>query len=410
MKNFRIFIGIMMFVFAAFLFTSVAANAAPGGNSAGGLPQLQADLDAEAAAREAADAALQTEIDTIELTPGPQGEQGLKGDKGDTGSQGPQGDSIQGPQGEPGTSSWTDGFETVTTFGSVQIGSGPVADVYDDCTSANAGTIRFTGTAFEACDGTVWGTLNVTAIPVKVDADNDGFYDDVDCDDNDYYVNPGATEVMYDGNDNDCDPSTPDGVDADNDGWSSDVDCNDDDYNVNPGTVEIMGNGIDDDCDSSTPDIYAIGLTGPAGGIVFYVTADGLNGMEAAPSDQSSGAVWGCNGNVLGATGTAVGTGAQNTQTILATCNEAGIAARIATAYTLNGYTDWYLPSKDEINLLFSARNLVGGFCSDSSCNTYYWTSSEYDAQRVWYKMFSVGGQTKWLKTRTYRVRAIRDF
>ncbi|MCP4265002.1 MAG: DUF1566 domain-containing protein [Candidatus Brocadiaceae bacterium] len=86
---------------------------------------------------------------------GATGPQGDKGDTGDTGAKGDQGDTVQGPQGEPGTSSWVDGFATVSTTGSVQIGS-DTADGTADCNADNAGTIRFTGTNFEGCNGTEW--------------------------------------------------------------------------------------------------------------------------------------------------------------------------------------------------------------------------------------------------------------
>jgi len=95
---------------------------------------------------------------------------------------------------------------------------------------------------------------------------------------------------------------------------------------------------------------FVLGDTGPAGGIVFYLTDNtGQHGLEAAPVDQSAAAIWGCQGiSVPGANGTAVGTGAANTAAIVAGCAEAGTAAKVADAYSLNGYDDWYLPSKGD--------------------------------------------------------------
>jgi hypothetical protein len=83
---------------------------------------------------------------------------------------------------------------------------------------------------------------------------------------------------------------------------------------------------------------YAIGHTGPAGGIVFYVTDRGTHGLEAAPADLSDGSEWGCSGGgtpIAGADGTAVGTGAQNTADILAGCSQPGTAAALADSYRL---------------------------------------------------------------------------
>ncbi len=118
---------------------------------------------------------------------------------------------------------------------------------------------------------------------------------------------------------------------------------------------------------------YEVGEKGPAGGIVFYVTAGGMHGLEAAPEDQGT-APWGCVDRVLdGADGVAIGTGAQNTAAILAGCPYTGIAARVVNDYSLNGYSDWFLPSKDELIEMLVNRESIGGFADFS----YYWSSSD---------------------------------
>lgn len=107
---------------------------------------------------------------------------------------------------------------------------------------------------------------------------------------------------------------------------------------------------------------YAIGDTGPAGGIVFYVTAVGYHGLEAALSSQG-GALWGCYRiEITGADGIAVGTGTQNTVDILAECLEPNIAAELADNYVLNGYTDWFLPSIDALIELYQSAVVVSSY------------------------------------------------
>ena len=86
-----------------------------------------------------------------------------------------------------------------------------------------------------------------------VDNDGDGYPESVDCDDNDANVNPGSTEITYNGIDDDCDAATLDD-DLDGDGFGIDEDCNDDDANVNPGSTEVAYNGKDDDCNAETLD------------------------------------------------------------------------------------------------------------------------------------------------------------
>jgi hypothetical protein len=149
-----------------------------------------------------------------------------------------------------------------------------------------------------------------------------------------------------------------------------------------------------------SPTIYAIGDTGPAGGIVFHVTDRGLKGLEVATVDQAS-PHWGCLGTKLpGANGTVVGTGEQNTADIIAGCNES-TAASVASAYG----PGWYLPSKDELNLLYGQWGVVGGFASPK-----YWSSSQYSSNYAWSQNFDDGIQGADGKFFTYGVRAVRDF
>jgi len=160
---------------------------------------------------------------------------------------------------------------------------------------------------------------------------------------------------------------------------------------------------------AASPEIYAIGETGPAGGFVFHVTDDGLHGLEAAPVDQSIGAAWGCAGtNIVGANAVALGKGARNTDDILHGCETAGIAAAAADGYVSpSGYYDWYLPSKDELDKMYTELdfNGLGGFAS-----AVYWSSSEFSLASAWGQVFGNGFQAYYSKNFTYRVRAVRAF
>ncbi len=149
------------------------------------------------------------------------------------------------------------------------------------------------------------------------------------------------------------------------------------------------------------------------GGILAYILQPGdpgyeaweIHGLIAAPSDQSTGAEWGCYGTLIGGTSTALGTGQANTDTIVNGCGTSGIAARICNDLVLNGYVDWYLPSKDELNKLYSNKIAIGGFA-----NAYYWSSSEANNNFAWRQDFSSGTQITGPKSVLLYVRAVRSF
>jgi hypothetical protein len=140
-----------------------------------------------------------------------------------------------------------------------------------------------------------------------------------------------------------------------------------------------------------------------AGGIVFYNDTTG-HGLVCAPTDQSTGVVWANSYIATGANGTALGTGLANTNAIVSSLGAGNYAARICYDLVLNGYSDWYLPSKVELGWIWDSlisKNL-GGFNSASFKS--YWSSSEADTNNAicWSKPA--------LKNSNYYVRAIRSF
>jgi hypothetical protein len=164
---------------------------------------------------------------------------------------------------------------------------------------------------------------------------------------------------------------------------------------------------------------YAPGDVGPAGGIVFYVNpnyeSDGWRYLEAAPFDQSAGAKWGCfRSAIRGARGIAVGTGKQNTADIITACGDADTAAALCANSSVNGFRDWFLPSRDEVALMYTRLEATGA--SDFGArgvadNVTYWTSTQQTADMANHIDFADSGRQHYDdKDYPRRVRAVRAF
>jgi hypothetical protein len=124
-----------------------------------------------------------------------------------------------------------------------------------------------------------------------------------------------------------------------------------------------------------------------AGGIVFYLDGNG-GGLVCAEADFESKVEWGCYDTLIGGTSSAIGSGAANTAKIVAGCDQSGTAARICNDLVWEGYSDWFLPSKDELDLMY--KNLhkkgIGDFKAD-----YYWSSTEANHEKAWQIGFPIG-------------------
>ena len=170
---------------------------------------------------------------------------------------------------------------------------------------------------------------------------------------------------------------------------------------------------------------YRVGDVGPGGGTIFYIDLSRATGSKFWEVGSDLGtAQWGCNGTDIVATGTAIGDGKANTGLILAGCATSGIAARVASA-TAGGYSDWFLPSQDELNQVCKyARDqsttavdravqcdgtgtLRSGFPS-----IYYWGSTQYPDRGdiAWFWSIGGGYASNDVKPSTHGVLPIRSF
>ena len=174
---------------------------------------------------------------------------------------------------------------------------------------------------------------------------------------------------------------------------------------------------------------YSIGSTGPGGGIVFYdkgLYSKGWRYLEAAPYDTYY-FEWGCSGSLIStADHPEVGRGLFNSAAIVnyhnnllnyytnpSVCNalnDGSVIAKKTLLFTNNNLGGWFLPSNDELNLMYQNLHSHG---LGEFANAVYWSSTEADANNAKVIDFNTGTSAASPKLPTIaniKARAIRAF
>jgi len=153
------------------------------------------------------------------------------------------------------------------------------------------------------------------------------------------------------------------------------------------------------------------------GGIVFYLDGNG-GGLICALQELPNAHQWGCYNTALsGAGGLNIGDGLQNTIDIVNGCSQSGIAAEECYNLTENGYSDWFLPSKLELEemrnqmLIIDSASVIYGGVLFMQSGTYYWSSTQASSSGAWEYDFQTPSWTNNVnKDHPQRVRPIREF
>jgi hypothetical protein len=188
-------------------------------------------------------------------------------------------------------------------------------------------------------------------------------------------------------------------------------------YYVRPFARNIQGIGYGPVLEITTRNILELGETGPAGGLIFYRYEDSNNEWkyyEAAPFDAFTPFKWSPDAQSVNQTSTAINWGITNTTNIVSAYGPTGsYAALAAQSFVYGGYSDWYLPSRDELMQL--RQNLFLNGTGNISNNAYYWSSSQDQTfnTNAWVvnMISSANGNTvSLIKSSELKVRFVRRF
>jgi hypothetical protein len=154
------------------------------------------------------------------------------------------------------------------------------------------------------------------------------------------------------------------------------------------------------------------------GGVIFYLDTTHQHGLIAALNDLPGLYKWGCDTTIPGANQRGVGAGKINTQNMVAGCGkESCIAAFTCMTLNINGYTGWYIPDTDELNLMYLQRAVVPGTSYVMNTVSNYWSSFQSTfvyhngpLLEAWAQSFGAGNQFSTYKREWYKVRPIRAF
>jgi hypothetical protein len=181
-------------------------------------------------------------------------------------------------------------------------------------------------------------------------------------------------------------------------------------WNMTNNQIEIYNGSLWINTNGTTDQTLSVG-DNYQGGKVAYILASGDPGYEAniqhgliiTKDDISSGAEWGCYSILItGASESAIGKGNQNTIDIMAGCATSGIAARLCGNLINGGYSDWFLPSKDEFEKIWLNKDRLGIIGNG------YWTSTQMMQFGAWCTVITGSGNGP--KSQLLNIRAVRNF
>jgi hypothetical protein len=155
------------------------------------------------------------------------------------------------------------------------------------------------------------------------------------------------------------------------------------------------------------------------GGVIFHLWKDNSgdeHGIIVALTDQSTSQAWSnVISTLIGASAQSSWDGLSNSNAIVGQIGHTSSAAKLCLDLVSGGQSDWYLPSIQELNMLWNNYYTVARVLSQISgatqlTNTNYWSSSELDGYSAWYFEFSQGYPIFIHKVNALYVRAVRAF
>ena len=170
--------------------------------------------------------------------------------------------------------------------------------------------------------------------------------------------------------------------------------------NIDNGTCEYSHDQSSNSCSNLNPKIGDYF----EGGYIVEISDDGSEYLIASNYDLNSPFDWGCNSYEI--TGAETESGFINTSDFINNCSETNNIFNYVDTSQINGYSDWYVPSNKEMQLIYEL--FKNDYTENSFDNWIYWTSNEYSSTRAYNFNMTTGSNSYSYKTSDLYVRPVR--
>ncbi len=143
------------------------------------------------------------------------------------------------------------------------------------------------------------------------------------------------------------------------------------------------------------------------GGIIIHIDRSQNRGLSFYPKAVINNIPFGCKNNKV-ETSRLIYNGVQNTNELLEECDSIALAAFVCDTLNINGFSDWFLPSSDELEIIIAV--IKNDSLTIGDLNEKYWSSTTTTPSRAEFWSLTQNSRGSQSKDSTASIIAVREF